>query len=321
MTQMNSAERTKRLLAVLPWIESQNGPYLEEVISRFDYPRKELIEDLENVVFFVGVYPFTPDCLIEVSISEERVWVRYADWFRQPMKLSKKELVSLRAAGKALIEFGGALTNEIEDGLDPLERALTKLSAFEGASQNFLEIKLANPTKYLLEVQNSIKDKTVIQIEYLVGSRNEISSRKIEPEKILENGGKWYLQAYCKNSSSIKTFRLDRIKEIKTVDEDREGKPLDYSDSEDFFNLDEFPNAVIEIPIKNKPLIDGFPNVEFEKISDEKIRLTCPVASIVWFKQLLMTLGAEAELLEVPKGLESNFRSKAAEEILRIYNS
>ena len=34
-----------------------------------------------------------------------------------------------------------------------------------------------------------------------------------------------------------------------------------------------------------------------------------------------MTLGAEAELLEVPKGLESNFRSKAAEEILRIYNS
>ena len=67
MTQMNSAERTKRLLAVLPWIESQNGPYLEEVISRFDYPRKELIEDLENVVFFVGVYPFT--CLLYTSPS------------------------------------------------------------------------------------------------------------------------------------------------------------------------------------------------------------------------------------------------------------
>ena len=70
MRKMNSSERIKRLLSVLPWIESQNGPFVEEVVARFDYPQKELIEDLENVVFFVGIYPFTPDCLIEVSITE-----------------------------------------------------------------------------------------------------------------------------------------------------------------------------------------------------------------------------------------------------------
>ena len=54
MRKMSSSERIKRLLSVVPWIESQNGPYIEEVVSRFDYPKKELIEDLENVVFLVS---------------------------------------------------------------------------------------------------------------------------------------------------------------------------------------------------------------------------------------------------------------------------
>ena len=237
------------------------------------------------------------------------------------MKLSKKELTALRAAGEALIDFGGSLTNEIEDELGPLERALTKLSVFEGGSENLLEIKLATPTKHLLDVQNSIKYKTVIQIEYLAGSRNEISSRKIEPEKILANGGKWYVQAYCKSSSAVKTFRVDRIKDIKTLDEIRENNSVEYSTTEDFFNLDNFPTAIIEIPIGDKSLIDGFPNIEIEEVSEEKIRLICPVASEVWFKYLLMVLGSGAEVLEMPTGIENTFRSKAAEEILGIYNS
>ena len=321
MTNMNSSERIKRLLSVLPWIESQNGPYIEEVSSRFNYPRKELIEDLENVVFFVGVYPFTPDCLIEVSIAEERVWVRYADWFRQPMKLNKRELMSLRAAGEALIEFTESLTGDIEEELGPLERALTKLSAFEGGMENLLEIKLATPTKYLLETKNSIKDKTVIQIEYLVGSRNELSTRKIEPEKIFSTGGNWYVYAYCKNSLVKKTFRMDRIKYIKILYEGRETQPDNASYSKDFFNLDEFPNAIIEIPIRNKSLLDGFPNIEVEEISDKKLRLSCPVASEVWFKHLLMILGVNAEIQEVPEGIKESVRSETAEEILKIYNS
>ena len=319
MTGMNSSERIKRLLSALPWIESQKGPYIEEVVSRFDYPKKELIEDLENVVFFVGVYPFTPDCLIEVSITEERVWVRYADWFRQPMKLDKKELASLRAAGEALIQFSGSLTGDIEEELGPLERALTKLSAFENDTENLLEIKLGKPTKYLREVQDSIKNETVIQIDYLVASRNELSTRKIEPDKIFTAEGNWYVHAYCKNSLEKKTFRLDRIKDIRTQEEARETTVANHSLGKDFFNLDDFPNAVIEIPIRDKVLIDGFPNIEVQKISDEKVRLICPVASEVWLKHFLTVLGVEAEIKELPKDVNEDLRSEAAREILKIY--
>ena len=116
-----------------------------------------------------------------------------------------------------------------------MERALTKLSAFENDSDNLLEIKLGKPTKYLREVQNSIKNETVIQIDYLVGSRNELSTRKIEPDKIFTAEGNWYVHAYCKNSLDKKTFRLDRIKDIRIQEEARETKLADHSLGKDFF--------------------------------------------------------------------------------------
>jgi len=114
---------------------------------------------------------------------------------------------------------------------------------------------------------------------------------------------------------------VDRIKNIKILDEARETQPDDVSVSKDFFNLDEFPNAIIEISYQDKPLLDGFPNIEVEEIPDEKLKLSCPVASEAWFKHLLMVLGINAEIQEVPDGIKENIRSETAGQILNIYNS
>ena len=95
MSSMAAPERLRRLLAVIPWVVEADGPLISEVAERFDYDRDELIDDLQQIVYFVGVHPFTPDCLVEVSLTEERVWIAYADWFRRPMRLSRPEAAAL----------------------------------------------------------------------------------------------------------------------------------------------------------------------------------------------------------------------------------
>ena len=60
-------------------------------------------------------------------------------------------------------------------------------------------------------------------------------------------------------------------------------------------------------------------NIEIEEISDEKVKLLCPVASEVWLKHLLMVLGINAEIQELPEEIDGNIRSKMAKEILKIY--
>lgn len=77
--KLTARERMTRLLAVIPWVVEQDGAPLDEISARFDYPRKQLVDDLTQVVLFVGVHPFTPDSMIEVDITDDRVQIRYAD--------------------------------------------------------------------------------------------------------------------------------------------------------------------------------------------------------------------------------------------------
>ena len=104
-TSLSVAERMARLLGVVPWVVEQDGAHLDDISARFDYPREQLLEDLEQRLFFVGVHPFTPDTLIEVRISDGIVDIQYADWFSQPMRLSPEEATRLLAAGRSVLDM------------------------------------------------------------------------------------------------------------------------------------------------------------------------------------------------------------------------
>ena len=75
-----SAERLQRLLAMVPWIAAQDGPRIDEVCSRFGITPAQLAADLE-VIWLVGLPPYTPDALVDVVQEGDRVWIHYAEVF------------------------------------------------------------------------------------------------------------------------------------------------------------------------------------------------------------------------------------------------
>ncbi len=105
MNSLNATDRLRRLLAVIPWVVDKGGASLSEISSHFDYPTEQLVTDLEEVLFMVGVHPFTPDCLVDVFISDGFVEISYADWFRKPLHLSQEEMFRLIVAGKSVSEY------------------------------------------------------------------------------------------------------------------------------------------------------------------------------------------------------------------------
>ena len=91
-------------LSVIPWVAEQpDGAAIDDIVERFAYPRKQLLADLQEVVFFVGVHPFTPDSLIEVEVSDDRVSIRYAEWFSRPLRLSPEEGARLLTAARSVL--------------------------------------------------------------------------------------------------------------------------------------------------------------------------------------------------------------------------
>src|SRR5687768_895179 len=117
MARLSADERLKRLLALVPWVVAHDGPTIEEVCQRFGLTQDELASELD-LVWCCGVHPFTPDSLMEVEYEGGRVWIRYADWFDRPLRLTPEEGLALVAAGTALLAVPGA------DPDGPLARGL-----------------------------------------------------------------------------------------------------------------------------------------------------------------------------------------------------
>src|SRR6516165_5617551 len=152
MARESAADRLGRLLAVVPWIAARDGPPVAEVCRRFGVGEKALLEDLD-LLFMCGVHPFTPDVLIEVDVSDGRVWIRMADYFRRPVRLSPQEGLALVSAGSALLSVPGA------DPDGALATALAKLENVLGVgAEDGLDIELAQVTPSVLHTVRQAAD-------------------------------------------------------------------------------------------------------------------------------------------------------------------
>ncbi len=185
MNSLTALERLRRLLAVIPWVVDQDGPLIEEIVERFDYSRDELLDDLEHVLFFVGVHPFTPDCLIDVTVSGDRVWIQYADWFRRPMRLSATEMLQIYAAGRSVAEITD------HEHLGPLERALTKLaSGMASGNDKIVEVRLGAGSMETIDiVRSAIVDRKSIDIDYFSYGRDAAGTRLVDPHRFYADKG------------------------------------------------------------------------------------------------------------------------------------
>jgi len=105
-------DRLRRLLAIVPWIASHDGPTIAEVCERFDVTENELAADLE-LLWVCGLYPYTPDMLIDVDIDGDRVWIRYAEYFSRPLRLTPAEGLALVAAARAVLAVPGSDPEEL----------------------------------------------------------------------------------------------------------------------------------------------------------------------------------------------------------------
>jgi len=206
--RLGADERLQRLLALVPWVAARDGPTLDEVCDRFGLTESELVADLDRL-FMCGLYPYTPDQLIEVDVAEGRVWIRYAEYFALPLRLTPAEGLTLLAAGKALQAFPGA------DPAGPLARGLDKLAAALGVSgDEAIEVALGSVAEPVMVVlKRAVEERRQVEIEYYAFGRDEVTRRVVDPYAVYSASGQWYLSAYCHAVDDDRVFRVDRVRE------------------------------------------------------------------------------------------------------------
>ncbi len=316
--ELTASERMMRLLAVIPWVVEQQGAPLDEIVARFDYPRSQLVADLTEVVFFVGVHPFTPDAMIEVDISDDEVQIRYADWFSRPLRLTPGEGARLLTAGQSL------LSDQLERGGDdeaagPLLRALTKLGMTLGeAADQAVEVRLGHAGRETLEpLRSALSRGEQIDIEYYTYGRDELTRRTVEPLRIFSDNGNWYLDAWCHRAGAKRVFRIDRVRSVRLTGEDVQQRPVEFGGS--FTPDGNDPRVVLRLRPESAWATEQYPTESVEVDDQGFVTVTMAVTAQSWLERLMLRLGPSAEILSIDAPLSPELVSRAANRVLERY--
>jgi len=320
VNSLNATDRLRRLLAVIPWVVDKGGASLSEISSHFDYPTEQLVTDLEEVLFMVGVHPFTPECLVDVFISDGFVEISYADWFRKPLHLSQEEMFRLIVAGKSVSEYLDT------DELGSLEKGLMKLAAASGTTVgDAVEVNLGMQDRGVLEIFKEAKrENRRLKIKYYSYGRNEENSREIDIYRLFADKGHWYAEAYCHRAEESRIFRLDRVRQVESTDQfyiyDEE-LLAELSPIKEIFSSKEssMPSVILHLPEEEKWVIDEYPHYEAVQEENGDWKVEFPVASPAWFARLLLRLGPNIKIVEAPESLGETFRREVALSILEGY--
>ncbi len=306
---LTSADRMQRLLQLIPWVASRQGVELEEITERFDYPAGELLDDLQQVVFMVGVPPYTPDALIEVEVEDGLVQINFADYFRRPLRLTPPQAVALIVAATSLLGVSAD---------SALARGLAKIAAALGVDPaEALEVHLGAGASELLEVlQEACRSRRPAMIRYYSYDRDAVTTRVIEPHRLFAHEGAWYVRAHCRTALHERTFRLDRMTAAELTAETFAPPPgpvtavvWDPPDDAPWVDLALDPGA--------HWILDYYPTIRCSWEGDRCLA-RLQVGGIAWLERLLLRLGPAARVL-AGEGIPHDIAAAAARRILARY--
>jgi proteasome accessory factor C len=276
----------------VPWVAANDGPAVSEVCRRFGVTERELLADLD-LLFLCGVYPFTPDVLIEVDIADSRVWIRFADWFRRPLRLTPPEGLALMGAGSVLLRMPGA----DQDGA--LARALAKLATVLGVgAEDAVEVELGPVSSGLLQsLQQAAATHHRVELDYYSFGRDERTTRVVEPWRVFNAQGNWYLSAWCQQADGERLFRIDRVRSAAVVDEVFEARPPAPAPPV-FHPSDMDPVVVLDLSPGAHWVAENYPNEGVSEQADGRLRVALRISERAWLERLLLRAGPQATVVE-----------------------
>lgn len=311
--------RLKRILVMLPYAIKHPGVTVEELSRKFGVDKEDLLSDL-NLVFLCGLPGYGPGDLIDVTLEDDKVFVRMADYFASPLRLTPGEALTLYAGAQTL-----AGLPELEEA-DALKRALEKLgralgvSDADGRGVDVLVEQGAN--EHLSRIRAALQSQSMLRLEYLSAGKGEMTTRSLDPWGLVVARGHWYLIAFDRDAADERMFRLDRIKATEVLEE-----PANVPDDFDparyqgaFRGGPDQQTMTMEIsPQVARWFEDYYPVQQAEDLADGWRKVELIVGGERWAASLLLRLGASARAVAPDSMAEA--AGLLARDIAAVYES
>lgn len=287
--------RLNRILLLLPYAIQHPGTTVTELSQRFDIPKTELIDDL-NLVFLCGLPGYGPGDLIDVEFQDDRIYIRMADYFSAPLRLTPAEGLALYAGGQAIAELPAM------EEADSLRRALEKLGRALGRDRDredgaAIKVSLeGGPIGHMQVLQRALAEGRRVELRYVSSAGPEPTTRIVEPWGLVAAKGRWYLVGMDLLRNDERMFRVDRMKEATITDEPAT-PPADFDPERykgAFIGGDDLPVVTLEIsPEAARWFDDYYPVSSSRELTDGWREIELASSRERWAATVVLKLGRQ----------------------------
>ena len=193
------------LIRLLPWLVANNGASLSEVASNFEVSEKHALELISQLV--VTGPSQAGGGLVDIDFEDaDSIFVSDAKALDRPVKLSEFEAATLLGGLHYLEQFPHLVDADIVSGLiSKIQQALPNVDS----PINVVPAPIAQGVR--AAVDEGISSKRSITITYAAVTKDDVSTRTVDPMSTYLQDDFVYLKAWCRHSQAWRSFRLDRI--------------------------------------------------------------------------------------------------------------
>jgi proteasome accessory factor C len=308
---VTSAERLRRLLALVPYVAARRVVGLAETAATFGMTERELIDDL-NLAWCVELRAPEPYCPIDLSYEDGEISISQAESIARPLRLAADEASALLVALRMLAEAGG-------DG-DAVVRLIAKIEAAAGAagavsSQVAIQIDHPNARGMAATLNAALAAGKRVHLRHYNPGRDEATERDVDPMRLMVAEGRTYLEGWCRRAEGVRLFRLDRVLSVDVLDVPAEvpetAEPVDVD--EGLFRAS--PSDVLvelELTPAARWVAEDYPCESVTELTDGRLRIALRTPDTAWVRRLALRLGEDARVVS-PPALADEVRAAAAD--------
>lgn len=219
--KLTTADRVMLLMSLVPYLK-ENGP-----TSVVDLARMFAVDptELRHLVRFLGVagvpgetQTYQHEDLFDIDWEaleqHDQVSLTRTVAVDETPRFSSIETAALTAGLHALVPL---LPHDLRDAALSTAEKLAQAQPIE-PRQHSVSLSEDPMQSSVTDITSAISRALRLSFEYR-DEQGTVTKRTVEPFLLSQSGGAWYLRAYCLDRMAQRTFMVDRIRDMRVLDE------------------------------------------------------------------------------------------------------
>lgn len=305
--------RLVRLLNMVPYFQANPRITYAEAASDLGLSVKQLRDDL-NQLWMCGLPGYGPGDLIDFEFSGDSIEVTFTAGIDHPLRLTSPEATGVLVALRALADVPGMVDPEAaRSAIAKIESAAGTVGG-DGSPAAAVDDPAPIESEAAAAVREAVRDGLALTIEYYSASHDMLTSRVVDPIRIVLVGDHSYLEAWCRSAEGVRLFRFDRIVDAHVLDEPSAPPPPAVQAEPDTSLFDgdpSLPSATLLIDRSASWMFDYYPLRVIRELPDGACEAAMTYASDDWMARFVLGFGSAVRVLG-PEELAARVRDSAA---------